>query len=166
MKTASALAIALFALSGAVIADASAQSPSASNALLLLPPANRIVGTWEFQVHIFDCDTGQTRVRFRAASVFNAGGTMVDTNNAPPTTRGPAFGVWNYDRRNRNWTAQMRLYRYNPDGSFAGVNEVRRTLTLAPGDDQMTEAFTGQILGPNEEVLAETCGEGEGTRSL
>lgn len=166
MKTASVLAIALFALSSGAIAAASAGSPPANSTLLLFPPANRIVGTWEYEVHLFACDSGQTRARFRAASVFNAGGTMLDTNNAPPTTRGPAFGVWTYDRRNRNWIVQMRLYRYNPDGSFAGVNEVRRTLTITRDGNQSSGEITAQILGPNEEVLANSCGEEVGTRSL
>lgn len=166
MKTASLLTIALIALSGGTIADTHAAPLSAHSPLLLLPPVNRIVGTWEFQVHIFNCDTGQTVARFRAASLFNAGGTFLDTNAAPPSTRGPAFGVWSYDPRTRKYHMDMRFYRYNPDGSFAGATEVRRTATLSRDGNQMSGAFTGQRLAPNEQVLANTCGTDEGTRSL
>ena len=133
---------------------------------LLLSPANAIVGTWEFQARFFICASGQTLRQLRASSVFNAGGTMLDTNTDPPATRGPAFGTWTYDPQSRRYRAQMRLYRYNPDGSFAGVAQVRRTLRLSADGDTATGTFTGQILGPNEEVLATTCGEETGARSL
>jgi len=162
MKTASLLAIALAAASSV----AAAESLPAHHPRLLLSPANAIVGTWEFQARLFVCANGQTLQQFRAASVFNAGGTMLDTNTAPPSTRGPAFGIWTYDPQAGHYVAQMRLYRYNPDGSFAGVAEVRRTLTLSSDGDSATGTFTGRLLGPNEEVLALTCGEETGARSL
>lgn len=162
MKTATLLAIALAAASTA----AAAASLPEHHPGLLRSPANRIVGTWEFQARMFTCDTRQTVMELRASSVFNAGGTMLDTNTAPPDTRGPAFGTWTYDPRSRRHLVQMRLYRYNPDGSFAGVAEVRRTLTLSADGDSSSGTFTGQILGPNEELLATTCGSETGVRAL
>lgn len=162
MKTANLLAIALAAASSV----ATAGSLPARQPQLLLSPANAIVGTWEFHARLFVCANGQTLQQIRASSVFNAGGTMLDTNTAPPATRGPAFGVWTYDHQARRYLVQMRLYRYNPDGSFAGVTQVRRTLTLSSDGDSATGTFTGQILGPNEEVLAVACGEETGVRSL
>lgn len=162
MKTATLLAIALAMASPA----ADAASLPEHHPRLLLSPANRIVGTWEFQARLFACASGQTLAQLRASSVFNAGGTMLDTNTAPPDTRGPAFGTWTYDPAGGHYVARMRLYRYNPDGSFAGVAQVRRTLRLSADGDSATGTFTGQILGPNEEVLAVNCGEETGVRSL
>jgi hypothetical protein len=168
MKTASilALALALAAVSGGVVAEIqrvpnAAQSLNASG-----PQANRIVGTWEFNVHLFRCDTGETLAQFRAASVYNAGGTMLDTNTAPPSTRGPAFGVWSYNRRTGEYSTSFRMYRYNPDGSFAGANEVNVTSILSADGNHMTGSSTGKILGPNEELLMQSCGTNEGVRSL
>lgn len=162
MKTATLLAIALATASTA----AAAASLPEHHPRLLLSPANAIVGTWEFRARVFACASGQTLRQLRASSVFNAGGTLLDTSTDPPATRGPAFGVWTYDPRSGRHVAQMRLYRYNPDGSFAGAAQVRRTLTLSADGDTATGTFTGRILGPNEEVLAATCGEETGIRSL
>lgn len=162
MKTATLLAIALAAASTV----AAAASLPEHHPRLLLSPANAIVGTWEFQGRFFACATGQTQRELRASSVFNAGGTMLDTSTAPPDTRGPAFGIWTYDERAGHYVAQMRLYRYNADGSFAGVAQVRRTLVLSSDGDSATGTFTGQILGPQEQVLAATCGDETGVRSL
>lgn len=161
MKTATLLVLAL------ATASAAAQPPSSGrNPQLLLSPANAIVGVWEFQARLFVCATGQTLQQIRASSVFNAGGTMLDTSTAPPATRGPAFGTWNYDQQAGRYDVLMRLYRYNPDGSFAGTTQVRRTLQLSADGDGATGTFTGQILGPHEEVLAVACGEESGVRSL
>ena len=80
--------------------------------------------------------------------------------------RGPAFGVWTYDPQARAYLTRSRLYRYNPDGSFAGVNQVERTLKLSRDGDQATSEITVRILGPNEELLATDCASQQGTRSL
>ena len=162
MKTATLLAIALAAASTV----AAAASLPEHHPRLLLSPANGIVGTWEFQARCFACASGQTLRELRASSLFNAGGTMLDTSTDPPATRGPGFGTWTYDPRTGRYVVKMRLYRYNPDGSFAGIAQVRRTLTLSPDGDTASGRFTGQILGPQEQVLAVTCGEETGVRSL
>ncbi len=164
MKTAIALAIALSAFAGCAAPDALAGSAQAGSPKPLYPRSDRSVGTWEYEVHLFACDTGQTRARFRAATLFNAGGTLLDTNTSPPATRGPAFGTWRYDRASRSWIANMRFYRYNPDGSYAGANEVQRTLTF--DGDASSGRIVARVLGPNEEPLATSCGEEIGTRSL
>lgn len=154
--TLTATATALFA----VLAPAAATGHAGA-------PADRIVGAWEYpDVHVFHCATGQTFARFRAASLFHAGGTMQDTNNNPPGVRGPALGVWSYDPISREHTVRMRLYRYNPDGSFAGANEVTRTIRLSEDGNRMSETFRGKILDPAEQLLFESCGSGEGMRSL
>ena len=164
MKTATATLLATALVAASSLATAAALPEH--HPQLLLSPANTIVGTWEFRARLFVCATGQTLQSIRASSVFNAGGTMLDTNTAPPSTRGPGFGIWTYDPQTRSYAVQMRLYRYNADGSFAGVAQVRRTLRLSASGDSATGTIAGQILGPNEELLASTCGEETGVRAL
>ena len=142
-------------------------APAAFATTLASSPADRIVGAWEFpDVHVFHCSSGQTLARFRAASLFHAGGTMQDTNTNPPGVRGPALGVWTYDPVSREHRVRMRHFRYNPDGSFAGANEIARTIRLSDDGNRIIETFRGKFLDPAEQVLFESCGSGEGTRSL
>lgn len=156
MKTAPVFITALLLLTG-VFADS--QTAAASS-------PGSIVGVWEFQVHLFDCQTGATQARLRATSLFNADGTMLDTNVAPPSSRGPAFGVWRYDASSQTYEVTMRLNRYNLDGSFAGVAEVQRTLRLADGDNSTGE-IRGQLYGADEQPAAPPgCGSEVGTRVL
>lgn len=151
----------LIAIATAALATLSLPAPAAGS------PAGRIVGAWEFpDVHVFNCNSGQTLARFRAASLFHSGGTMQDTNTNPPGMRGPAFGIWNYDPVSREHLVRMRLYRYNPDGSFAGATEVIRTIRLSEDGNRISETFRGKFLNPAEQVLFESCGSSEGVRSL
>ncbi|MEP6634809.1 MAG: hypothetical protein ABJA62_11435 [Luteimonas sp.] len=165
MKITSALTIALIALCGMTV-SASAATLSPDSPWLLLRPASRIVGVWEFQVQTFNCTTRVLGASFRASTVFNVGGTLEDTNNRPQAMRGPAFGIWAYDPQAREYVTQSRLYRYNADGSFAGVNQIRRTLKLSHDANRATSELTASILGPNEEVLSVDCATQDGTRSL
>lgn len=163
MKTPSLPAAALAAALALAFVQAQAATPSLAGSRA----PNRIVGTWEYpDVHVFHCISGQTLARFRAASLYHAGGTMLDTNSSPPGERGPAFGVWTYNPLTGEYVTRMRMYRYNPDGSLAGVNEVTRTARLSQDGNHMTETFRGRILGLAENVLFESCGSGEGMRSL
>ena len=164
MKTATLLALALVAF-GTPISDVRAALP-AHSPLPWWSPANRIVGVWDFQVQTFHCTTGVPGAAFRARSVFNIGGTLEDTNNRPQTTRGPAFGVWTYDPRAREYVTRSRLFRYNPDGSSSGTNLVERTLKLSRDGDSATSRIKVSILGPNEELLTTDCATQDGTRSL
>lgn len=160
------LPVAILAIALASTAPAAASGPLPGSAQLLAAPASDIVGAWEFQVHVVNCATGQTFGQFRAASLFNAGGTMLDTNTAPPTSRGPGFGVWTFDRSTGRYVVDMRLYRYNADGSFAGTTQLRRVLALSADGASASGTFTGQILGPAEQLIASTCGEETGVRAL
>jgi len=160
------LSLPTLAFALACAAPAHAAGPAPGSAPLLASPASDIVGAWEFQVHVANCATGQTFGQFRAASLFNAGGTMLDTNTAPPASRGPGMGVWTFDRATGQYVVDMRLYRYNADGSFAGTTQLRRVLTLSADGASASGTFTGQILGPAEQLLASTCGEETGVRTL
>lgn len=166
MKTATLLIVALIAVGSGASTGVQAAPLPANSPLLMWQPANRIVGVWEFQVQTFNCTTRAPGASFRASSVFNVGGTLEDTNTRPPASRGPAFGVWTYDPQARAYLTRSRLYRYNPDGSFAGVNQVERTLKLSRDGDQATSEITVRILGPNEELLATDCASQQGIRSL
>ena len=166
MKTTS-IPVAALAAAIAFAGTAPAATMPQGHPLLLSAPANRIVGVWEYQVHVFACDTGTTLARFRASTLFNTGGTLVDTNSAPPGTRGPGLGTWTYDPVTRRHVAQMRLYRYDPaTGAFIGATQVRRTLAMSADGNRSSGRFTGRLLGPNEEVLMQTCGEETGVRAL
>ncbi len=122
-----------------------------------------IEGVWEAEVTARDCATNAPLGTFRGAQVLHQGGTLSDTNAAPPATRGPGFGVW---RRNFDGTyhARFRFYRFNPDGTLAGTNVVTSQRTLSADGTVYTGTARGEVRDVNGAVLSITCVSDVGTR--
>lgn len=119
--------------------------------------ASRIEGVYDARVSLFVCQTGAPIANFRAMDVFHRGGTLTDTNVAPPTTRGPGFGTWRY-LGGQLYTASFQFFRYNPDGTFAGLQRVRLNTTLSADGNQITSNVSAETLDPNDVVVATACG--------
>jgi hypothetical protein len=124
---------------------------------------NRIVGVWEAQVQVGDCVGGPKR-QFRGLNAFQLGGTLVDTNSAPTTTRGPGVGTWRYNRQEGIYEIRMTFFRYLPDGSFDGISDVHREITLSADANSSTEVVYARVLNPDGSLRTEGCGSAAGTR--
>ena len=58
----------------------------------------------------------------------------------------------------------LRLFRFNTDGSFAGAQNLTRTLTLAADGKSLAGTLAVQVLDPMENILQTTCGVETATR--
>ncbi len=120
-------------------------------------------GVWEAQVTLRDCSTGATLGSFRGAQVLHHGGTLSDTNTSPPGSRGPGFGVWarNVDGR---YGVKFRFYRYNADGTPAGVTVVHSTRMLGADGNTYTGDNRAELRDLAGNALSTNCVIDEGTR--
>jgi hypothetical protein len=105
--------------------------------------ARALEGTWNVVVTIRVCQTGTPIATFKAMDLFIQGGSVLDTNATPPTTRGPGFGSWEHVSENQ-FSATLRFYMYNADGSLAGVRRVAQDITLG-ADSNSWESVVGNI---------------------
>ena len=117
--------------------------------------SDRIEGTWEAVVTQRDCATNAALATFSGAQVMHRGGTLSDTSGAPPTTRGPGYGVWSGS--GGNYTSKFRYFRYNADGTLAGTNVVTRTIVLAADGNSHTATTRQEIRSVTGAVLATDC---------
>jgi hypothetical protein len=69
---------------------------------------------------------------------------------------GPAFGRWKYLGR-RRYIAVFRFFRYNPDGSFAGVQRVTRNITLSRDGDHFTGTISFETFDANDTLIGTGC---------
>ena len=121
--------------------------------------ADPVEGVWESAVTIRDCASGATLRAFKGLSVLHRGGTASATNSNPPASNGPAFGTWRATGAPSAYTAAIRFYRFNPDGSFAGAQNLNRSLTLAADRNSMSGTIAAQLLDPAGNVVgAPICG--------
>lgn len=125
---------------------------------------DQIVGLWQSTVTVNNCQGGPSRT-FRGTNVFHSGGTMTDTNAAPPTTRGPGFGIWAYDRHEQFFRIRMQFNRYLPDGSYDGLQDIHREARVSRDGNTLTdETIFVRVLNPDGSLRAEACGAATATR--
>jgi hypothetical protein len=125
---ASALAVATALVSAEKLSkDDQLQSASRQRS----PQARQIEGVWDVTVVIRDCQTGGVMRTVRARNMFIRGGTLSELGALTnPILRGPGLGTWRYVGGDR-YTAVFRFTRFNPDGTFAAIQKVTRTITLS-----------------------------------
>ena len=110
--------------------------------------ADPVEGVWESTVTIRDCATAAPLRAFKGLSVLHRGGTASATNSNPPSSNGPAFGTWRATTAPATSTAAFRLFRFNADGSFAGAQNLTRTLKLESDGNTMTGTISAELLDP------------------
>ena len=128
--------------------------------------ADPVEGAWEAVITVRDCTTGAAILTAKGQQVLHRGGTLSDTNAAPPTTRGVGFGTWRRDATGAGYTARFRFNRYNPDGSLAGTLRVARAFTLSADGNPQTSTNPSQVLDAAGAVLQNACAGDVSTRVL
>jgi hypothetical protein len=119
--------------------------------------ANAIVGLWDTQVTAGPCPSGPVVFHGRGLNVFHAGGTISATNNLPPASNGPTYGTWRYLGHGQ-YRVRMQFYRFLPDGSFDGIQDIHRHLLIS-ADRQRTEETTFvRVLNPDDSLRTTLCG--------
>jgi hypothetical protein len=131
-----------------------------------------IEGLWSSQVIITDCHGTATRT-FSALNLFGRGGTVVDADSQPPTSHGPGLGVWASAGKSHDsppapqYSSSFKLFRFNTDGSFAGYQQIARTITLAKDGQSFTSTITASALDTNGNPVGNAaCGTEAATKQF
>ncbi len=153
----SIVSIGFMALMAFTIAPASVSAQQAA--------PKKLEGVWDSRVTLTNCQSGAVLAMFRAFEMFIHGGSLTDTNAAPnaATSRGPGFGRWQH-LDGQNYSAAMQFFRFNPDGSFAGVQKINRAIVLANDGNSYTSTVTFESDDPSGNVLMSGCGTETATR--
>lgn len=114
-------------------------------------------GSWSAQVTIRNCQTGAALATFSAMNTFMRGGTMQEfSTGAAPLTRGPGHGVWSHTS-GRNFTYAFQFFRFNADGTYAGLTRARRQVELSRFTTTYTATATIEIFNPAGTLVANGC---------
>jgi hypothetical protein len=122
-----------------------------------------IEGAWESSVTLQDCQSGAVLRVFKGLTVLHRGGTASATNNLPPTTGSPAFGMWRRASIAGAFEISLRFFRFNPDGSWAGAQHLRRRVTQLDGNT-LSGTVSAQVLDSAGNILQTVCGSEAATR--
>jgi len=116
-----------------------------------------VEGAWDSSVTVRNCDTGAVSGTFRGLLAIHRGGTVsIDTSAPDHPLRGAILGSW---KRGTGpaWTVDASHFRYNADGTLAGTNKIRRTITLSADAGSYTATLDVRILAVDGTQLARFC---------
>lgn len=124
----------------------------------------KLEGSWNHQGTRLNCETGAVIGTFSALFTFTRGGTFWEAGSQiSPSLRSPSHGVWSYQSR-RSYTTAFQFFRFNVDGTLAGRQIVRQQIALSHDGNSYTATATAQVLDVNDNVIANNCAAGTGTR--
>lgn len=125
---------------------------------------NGLVGTWDVQVTIRDCQTGTPLFGFPSMITYNQGGTLQESDlGGPGIVRLLAHGVWSH-QTGREYTSAFQFLIFNLDRSFAGKNVVRSAITLGPSGNDYIGTDTGELFDANGNLVSKGCATTVATR--
>ena len=126
---------------------------------------NAIVGVYRTTVTQRNCQTGVPIAVFQGLSTFNQGGTMAETSTAlSPALRSPGHGVWRREARFQEYSFAFTFLRFSPDGTFIGIQVVRQTAMLTPGDNEYKATGFVEVYNAGGNLLGTGCATSVATR--
>lgn len=129
-----------------------------------LPAPLRLAGVWDVNVTLRDCTSGNAMVTFPAMNQYGADGSSIEFGvNMPPSLRYPSLGTWRFSGQ-RSYSSQFSFFRFNPDGSYAGTQDVKRSITLSNDANQFTSVASVSIYDPQHHLVKSGCATEAGVR--
>lgn len=123
-----------------------------------------LVGSWNLQVTLRDCESGVPFVTFLAMNTYNQGGTTQQTAIPEPgATALPGHGVWSHDL-GRNYSGAFQFFILNPNPALTSRVVVRSSISLDLGGDSYSSTDAAEILNLAGDVVARACSTSTATR--
>ena len=123
-----------------------------------------LVGSWDLQVTLRDCDSGFPFVTFPAMNTYNQGGTTQQAALPEPgMTALPGHGVWKHDI-GRSYSGAFRFLILNTDPALIRRVTVRSSISLALDGNSYTSTDAAEIRNLNGDLIQSACSTSEGTR--
>jgi hypothetical protein len=123
----------------------------------------QIEGAWRNQITIRDCQSGTVLMSAQGLLTFHRGGTISETAATNPALRSPGHGVWAY-RGPGTFDGRFVVFTFNPDGTFAGTQQITQSITLSPDGKTFTDNAKGEFFNPAGNLVVTTCATANAVR--
>lgn len=126
--------------------------------------AKQIVGTWDTQTTIRNCQTGAAIRTFPSIGTFNSGGTFLDSSSGiPQALKTPGQGIWSYIGRN-TYRFKFKSFSFDANGNFTGWTIISHEAYLNRWANTYESTGTAMIYAPNGSLVAIGCSTTTATR--
>ena len=124
----------------------------------------QLVGTWDVQVTIRNCQTGVGLPPFPSTTTFMFGGTLIDsTSRMPQAAKTPGHGVWNHAGGNL-YRFKFKSFSFGPTGTFTGWTIITHEASMDPGGNSYESAGTAEFYDANGVLFMTGCSSTTATR--
>jgi len=123
----------------------------------------RIEGTWRVEITLRNCQTGAVIGTQPALHTFLSGGSMLSTPAVSPALLSTGHGLWEH-AGGRHFINTIVLFRFNPDGTYAGTFTLARNIELGENSDEFTSTDTAEASDLNGNVIETRCATTVGRR--
>lgn len=124
----------------------------------------RIEGTWDVQVTIRNCQTGEAIRTFASIGTFMSGGTALDsTSGVPQALKTPGHGVWSHVSGN-TYRFKFKSFSFDASGNPTGWTIISHEANLNQGADEYESAGTAEVYAPNGNLIFTGCSTTTATR--
>ena len=115
--------------------------------------APQLSGTWTTWVSLTNPPPG-VDATFQALDTFTpGGGILVSSSQSHPTARSLAHGNCAHTG-GRDYACTFVWFRFDPTGTYIGMQRVRRTMTVSADGNSFTSTDTIDVLAPDGTVVA------------
>jgi hypothetical protein len=124
----------------------------------------QLVGTWDVQVTIRDCQTNAEIRTFASLTTFMFGGTLIDsTSGMPQAAKTPGHGVWNHAGGNL-YRFKFKAFSFGPTGVFTGWTIITHEASMDPGGNSYESAGTAEFYNAAGVLVGTGCSSTTATR--
>ena len=124
----------------------------------------QLVGTWDVQVTIRDCQTNAEIRTFASLTAFMFGGTLIDsTSGMPQAAKTPGHGVWNHAGGNL-YRFKFKSFSFGPTGTFTGWTIITHHASMDPGGNSYESAGTAEFYNSAGILVGTGCSSTTATR--
>lgn len=88
---------------------------------------------------------------------------MISNPAVSPALLSTGHGVWEH-AGGRSFINTIVLFRFNPNGTYAGTVTVKRVIELGENSDEFTSTDTAEAADPNGSVIETRCSTVSGQR--
>ncbi len=125
---------------------------------------DRLVGTWDAQVTIRNCQNNAAIRTFASIGTFMSGGTMLDsTSGIPQALKTPGHGVWSHTG-DREYKFSFKSFSFDAGGNFTGWTIIRHFALLNSIGTGYESFGTAEVYAPNGNLLFTGCSTTTATR--
>jgi hypothetical protein len=126
--------------------------------------ARGLVGSWEVEVTIRQCQSGAPIRTFHSLGTYMTGGTMIDsTSGTAQELKTPGQGEWRH-LGGPTYEFGFKSFTFDPAGNFTGWTKIVHVATMDPSGESYSSAGSLEVYSPNGILVFTGCASTTATR--